>query len=125
MPEFVMPDTGAIIAALSSTPLALPQSDKGRFFNLTWWPAHHKEIEGPVVKAIERTDDNSFDRRVNIMRIVERIDAKNGGQLAELGFSPSEITTYATRAVNKRIRPYGFVIRNQKLTPLALTHQAA
>jgi hypothetical protein len=131
MPSFVMPDVGALSAALNATPLEVPQSDKGRFFNYTWWPAHHREVEEPVLKAIARDGDPSFDRRVNVLRITERIDAKNGGQLAQLGFSPSEITTYVERAINKRLRQLTggdgacYVIRNQKLSVLQLEHKAA
>lgn len=131
MPDFQMPDVGAIASALSNAPMDLPQSDKGRFFNYTWWPAHYKEVEEPVLKAIARENDPSFDRRVNIMRIAERVDASNGSQLAQMGFTPTEITTYVTRAVNKRLKQVAggsdayYVIRNQRLTRLALEHKAA
>jgi hypothetical protein len=126
-----MPDVGAITSALHAAPMDLPQSDKGRFFNFTWWPAHYKEVEEPVLKAIARENDPSFDRRVNIMRIAERVDASNGSQLATMGFTPTEITRYVTRAVNKRLRQIAaasdayYVIRNQKLTRLALEHNPA
>jgi len=131
MPDFQMPDIGALTSALDSTPMALPQSDKGRFFNFTWWPAHHSEVEKPVLEAIARESDPSFDRRVNIMRIAERVDASNGEQLARMGFTPTEITRYVTRAMNKRLKQVVsgsgayFVIRNQKLTKLALEHNPA
>jgi hypothetical protein len=130
MPEFQMPDVGAITSALNSAPMDLPQSDKGRFFNFTWWPVHYKEVEEPVLNAIAREDDPAFDRRVNIMRIAERIDAGNGSQLAQMGFTPTEITRYVTRAVNKRLKQVAggsnayYVIRNQKLNRLALEHKA-
>jgi hypothetical protein len=48
-----------------------------------------------------------------------------------MGFTPSEITTYVTRAVNRRLKQVAggseayYVIRNQKLTRLALEHKAA
>jgi len=131
MPDFNMPDLGALETALDTTPLDLPQSDKGRFFNYTWWPAHHKEVEAPVLKAIARENDPEFDRRVNIMRVAERVDAGNGSQLAKMGFTPTEITSYVTRALNKRLKQIAagadscFVIRNQKLTRLALEHKPA
>ena len=131
MPDFNMPDVGAITSALNKAPMDLPQSDKGRFFNFTWWPVHYKEVEEPVLKAIARENDPSFDRRVNIMRIAERVDAGNGSQLAQMGFSPTEITRYVTRAVNKRLKQVAggsdvyYVIRNQKLTRLALEHKPA
>ena len=131
MPDFNMPDVGAITSALNKAPMDLPQSDKGRFFNFTWWPVHYKEVEEPVLKAIARENEPSFDRRVNIMRIAERVDAGNGSQLAQMGFSPTEITRYVTRAVNKRLKQVAggsdgyYVIRNQKLTRLALEHKPA
>jgi hypothetical protein len=131
MPDFNMPDVGAITSALNNAPMDLPQSDKGRFFNFTWWPAHYKEVEEPVLKAIARENDPAFDRRVNIMRIAERVDASNGSQLAQMGFSPTEITRYVTRAVNRRLKQVAgdsdayYVIRNQKLTRLALEHNPA
>ena len=131
MPDFQMPDVGALTSALQNAPMDLPQSDKGRFFNFTWWPAHYKEVEEPVLQAIARENDPAFDRRVNIMRIAERVDASNGSQLDRMGFTPTEITRYVTRAVNKRLKQVAggsdayYVIRNQKLTRLALEHQAA
>lgn len=131
MSSFEMPDVGAITSALNNSPIDLPQSDKGRFFNYTWWPNHYNEVEEPVLKAISREKDPSFDRRVNIMRIAERVDASNGSQLAKMGFTPTEITTYVTRAVNKRLKQVAggseayYVIRNQKLTKLALEHNPA
>lgn len=131
MPEFQTADIGAITTALNNAPLDLPQSDKGRFFNFTWWPAHYAEVEKPVLEAIARGNDPSFDRRVNIMRIAERIDAKNGSQLAQMGFTPSETTRYVTRAMNKRLKKVAegseayYVIRNEKLTQLKLEHKPA
>lgn len=131
MNDFQMPDVGAIASALNNTPMDLPQSDKGRFFNFTWWPAHHSEVEEPVLNAIARENDPAFDRRVNIMRIAERVDAGNGNQLAKMGYTPTEITRYVTRAVNKRLRKVAgnseayYVIRNQKLTRLALENKPA
>lgn len=131
MPDFQMPDIGALNLALKDAPLELPQSDKGRFFNYTWWPSHYREVEEPVLKVIAKETDPSFDRRVNIMRIAERVDSSNGNQLARMGFTPTEITTYVTRAVNKRLKAIAagseayYVIRNQKLTRLALEHKPA
>ena len=131
MPDFQMPDIGAITSALKATSIELPQSDKGRFFNYTWWPVHYKEVEEPVLKVIAKENDPEFDRRVNIMRIAERVDASNGQALARMGFTPSEITQYVTRAVNKRLKAIVagseayYVIRNQKLTRLALEHKPA
>lgn len=129
MPDFEMPDVGAISSALSNAPIDFPQSDKGRFFNFTWWPAHYKEIEEPVLKAIARENDPLFDRRVNIMRIAEEVDANNDSRLRKMGFSPTEITRYVTRAVNKRLKQVAggsgayYVIRNQTLTKLSLEHK--
>jgi len=131
MPDFLMPDIGALTSALKASPIELPQSDKGRFFNYTWWPAHYKEVEEPVLKVIAMEKDPEFDRRVNVMRIAERVDATNGQALARMGFTPSEITQYVTRAVNKRLKAIAagseayYVIRNQKLTRLALEHKPA
>lgn len=131
MSDFQMPDVGAIASALDNAPLDLPQSDKGRFFNFTWWPAHYKEVEEPVLKVIAREEDPAFDRRVNIMRIAERVDASNGSQLDRMGFTPTEITRYVTRAMNKRLKAVAggseayYVIRNQKLTRLTLEHNPA
>ena len=131
MPDFVMPDVAALSAALQSKPLEVPQSDKGRYFNINWWPRHHGEVEAPVLAAIARQDEEAFDRRVNMLRIAERVDAKNGDELEKRGFTPSEITRYVTRAMNKRLRSLAgdsgacYVIRNNKLTQLQLEHKAA
>jgi len=131
MSQFEMFDTRALSAALSSTPLVTPNSDKGRFFNYTWWPAHYAQVEGPVLEAIGRIDDDGFDRRVSVLRIAEAVDAKNEDQLRLMGFSASEITRYVTRAINKRLRTLAdstgayFVIRNSKLNKLLLENKAA
>lgn len=133
MSDLMCADVEAISAALSDTPLDTPPSDKGRYFSQVWFPTYHTELEKPVLTAIARESDPSFDRRVNVMNAALKIDALNGEELAKRGFSPSEITRYVTRAINKRLRQLAqksgsatyFVIRNQKLTKLALEHKPA
>lgn len=129
MSDYHAPDFAAISSALANTPMGFPQSDKGRFFNHTWWPAHYKEVESSVIDVLKRVNDPEFDRRVNVLLIAQRVDAKNGNQLASMGFTPSETTRYIERAMNKRLKQITssdkgcWVIRNQKLVTLALEHK--
>lgn len=129
MPDFQMPDVKGLQAALDNTPLDVVSSDKGQFFTSTWWPKHHAEVEKPVLEAIAREDDPTFDRRVNVMRAAEKADKSNGSELEKRGFTASEITRYVTRAMNKRLKQIAggsdmcFVIRNQKLSQQALEHK--
>lgn len=130
MSDFEMPDMDSIISALDELPMDLSSSDKGRFFRDNWWPNHQKEVMGRVLRNYNRDNVKSFDKRVDTLYIAQQVDAANGSQLDALGFTPSEITTYVNRSINKRLNKLGektgayYVIRNQKLVK-QLEHKPA